>query len=318
MRGRPKKSLDKDLILKLHAEGLTTRQIAERIGKVNYATIARLLQNSPTSLLQNSTDVLQNSVAKPKTHSDVKPNLVAKPVSTLLPPTTNTPPARSELDAHHSAYSLAYKGKQPVSLLKFGLKGVPYYKFEFDDAVILAHTRRIIIWINKYVADRVEDIDAGTRGRARRIMAEFATKYGLELDPNSLIQKTDIHYVLTDGNTNDFLMDILLLDKSMAKELGITPGDASHPDNVEFTGQKGKDSLIRLKRVLDGEYEAKQGKDAEALKAKMDFIMDSLVSLSKNTDILVEKTNERFAMLEGKLDALEDRHLKAKILMRET
>lgn len=344
MRGRPKKPLDKDLILKLHAEGLTSREIAIRVD-ASKNTVCRCLkilsqksilsQNKSTSLSQNSSDVSQNSVPKSPNPSDVKPNIVPKPPQTCVMPTNTTPTSSAPLalaTLHRDGYSIVYAGKQPLNdtVSEYGQgKCNKTAKFVGEDYVIQTHKDRLVIYPRGIKGDTPEEMQGRSLGRARLRLGEFASRFGLKLDWKFFKHVTEAEYNLVEGPVNDVMLEVLSTDKQMAKDMKVLPGDSTHKGQTEF---HDKDKLVRLKRVLDGDYEQRQVADAKYAKETIKNILDTLIVLSKDRELsqkadiqfksdlgeFIKSANERFALLESRYDKLAEEHIRAKVMLRET
>jgi hypothetical protein len=253
MRGRPRKPLDVSRIATLRAAGLTTYQIAERMGEPQ-TTIWRLIHNS----IHNS------KIPTPKNGETCKSPVQA---SIALPQDTPPQPRLPQLDAHHSQFSVRYEGKQPVSLEYFHpTNNQLVYKFEIGGVRLLAHHGKgndhaLVAWIDNAEGDTPDEIEGKTRARARAAMAEIARRYAITPLWPTFSAKSDPHFVLRDGDLNDLLLAILREAPEEAKAYGILPGDGSHEDNAEFvpkdakkgigTVQPGRTSVKTFVRVLE-------------------------------------------------------------------
>ena len=182
MRGRPRKEIDVSRIATLRAAGLSVRAIASVLGNVSYSRVYSELKNNKKTPTSETT--------------------IPRSSGECLPNTSNTAP----LAAHNTAFSLAYKGTQPVSLDKFVLNNNPYYRFEYGKDVVLAHKNRILVWINGTKGATPEETEGRARGRARAVLAEFAQDKDITLVWGDFGGVTSPHFTVEDKELNEWLL----------------------------------------------------------------------------------------------------------------
>ncbi len=278
MRGRPKKGIDTDFVLQLHSQNLSARQIAAQLG-VSRMTINRILcqskggtkivaQNSPTSITGGTKiRVAQNSQGGTKfpyviggvsckpSPPQIIPSSIGSGSSTYGTPTTS--PLRScattiTFDAHHASYTLpSYNGNQPSSLRSFSPKNHIVYVHELDNAVILAYTKCLRIWINQAKGSTPEEIQHRTKGRARAELGAFIAKHGLKADLNTIQKTADEHLTVENPEVNEILFELFESDPKIAAKMGWVAGDSSHPDKNELKGPEGMHTARNIREIFE-------------------------------------------------------------------
>jgi hypothetical protein len=272
---RPKKQVDMAKLAELRGLGLSTRNIAKQMGE-SQSTIWRVIQNP---VIQNP-DSIQN-------HPTSKNGKSCKsPASSNLNLPKEHPPL-PQLDSHHSAYSFAYQGKQPVSSDKVAAKNNIFYRFDYvGTKKILAHKGRIVVWMENCAGGSVDEIERLNMEKVKRIIAGFAFERKIAPIWPSLRKVAEEHLILQDKALNDLLLAIIRENPEEALKMGIKAGDTSHPDTPEFVPEGGKDSVRTLLEILK---DWKNAKDTTF----------GLVQFGKDTKTILEIVNTRMERVEA-------------------
>jgi hypothetical protein len=258
--GRKKKPLDLVLVAKLHADGLTVRAIAERLGNVSYSTVFKQLENKKTRIKKQEIKKQDK-----KTSHLVDGKSCKNPVPSFASSTKQTPPplALPQLEAHHSQYSVRYAGKQPVSLVSFRPLHNIVYEFDKDGVHMLAYGGKdkdhaLVGWVNDAEGKTTDEIEGKTRARAWLAMRQLAAEQGLTLDRTTFAAKSEPHFTLKDDEFNALLLAVLRENPSKALKMGIKAGDSSHRDQPEFVPKEGKRSVDTLLEMITEWPDAKE------------------------------------------------------------
>ena len=170
-QGRPRKDVDVALILQLRDQGLSVRKIAEAYnGQVSEKDL-RLGRDKIHRILSEKPAVRKTLSEKhPRRKVEKRGKSKPKSVNASTTPT----PSNSELpQAHHIAFSLAYKGKQPLNsqAWKFGWTKVSRY--EGENYVLNSYKRKLVLWLRGIEGASTKEINAKARGVAEDRLAFF-------------------------------------------------------------------------------------------------------------------------------------------------
>ena len=285
-RGRPRKQIDLSLVSTLRAEGLTVRAIAERIGDVSYSRVYQEIK---------------------KTNKKTSPPEAPAPASVKCLPNITPPPP---LEAHNTAFSLAYSGKQPVSSDKLTFRGGDYYRFEYGNDVVYAHKNRILVWVNGTKGPTPEETEGRARGRARAIIGEFAQSKGITPLWSDFGGVSSPHFTVEDKDLNAWLLE----QPEALKAHGLKTETTSHRKKVQAdipAGRATLEDLLDLPEAVRemirheiktskemGEFAHAVGVRFTRIEAREDRLLEALEQVQANQAQVGEALREIVAILD--------------------
>jgi hypothetical protein len=110
------------------------------------------------------------------------------------------------------------------------------------------------------------------------------------VDWKTFTEKSEPHYNLDDDRLNEVLIPIIAAGGDKAKQAGILPGDASHPDQVEFTGATGRQAYDRLGWLLN-DFPQDWKAEREVVKEFAINIKSHMAAINEIRDTLKEMRN---------------------------